>query len=163
MTNTKNWFWDIQSRAIGITTHRGNHVRDIENAWQSKCTAYPKWERCVQNIADSDWHQIAFRLFDVNPLDVSFASEDSFHPFYRVSMYSNSLLSSIANTLDIWHHWRQTDQSKIMKDFMEQGKNFSISPGQRVLYCCEGWFIRFLWVLLNVSCTYFLLQYSIMV
>ena len=68
----------------------------------SNCTAFPKWERCVQNIADSGWHQIAFRIFDVVQLDVSRSpshNNDSFDPFYRVSTYYKSLLSSIANNL----------------------------------------------------------------
>ena len=41
----------------GITPHQENLLSG------SNCTVYPRWERCVQNIADSGWHQIAFRLF----------------------------------------------------------------------------------------------------
>ena len=63
----------------------------------SNCTAYPKWERCAQNIADFGWHQITFRLFDVKILwrlvrILITTTNDSFNPFYRVSMYNNSLV-----------------------------------------------------------------------
>ena len=61
-----------------------------------------KMKRCVQNIADSGWHQIAFCLFvDIQVpwrlVRVLINRNDSFDPFYRVSMCNNSLSSSFAN------------------------------------------------------------------
>ena len=76
---------------------------------QQQLYSIPKWERCVQNIADSGWHQMAFRLRRQDTLDVFVRirttwslrshSNDSFDPFYRVSMYNNSVSSSIANKI----------------------------------------------------------------